>query len=288
MSFFQNVFASDFEGNWVLGDRQHSPKFVCPHNFGRGDEIVAAWQVGPYDLSGNDGDGNAKSTLNIVYALREPKNWATLSINIAGSTPAATTAEEIVATLNNNASFVERFSANYEPYQNSSVRRVVIRQKRPITEFRFYIRNGQAETDLMFNLKAGVAELPSYFDRHTMANRFAYSDSQNHLILLNASGSVVDQYLIDHAIDVFGVSKGFSHSTVHADWELLAGRSGIFQFQKGPGTSVTSTTTTILYSAGSKAGDLAKKIITKKDSSNNIVEQAEIPYTLTVSDLITP
>lgn len=288
MSFFQNVFASDFEGNWVLGDRQHIPKFVCPHNAGRGDEIVAAWEVGPYNLAGNDASGNSKANLVIVYALREFKNWASLSVAIAGSTPATTTAAEIVTLLNADATFAERFEASYTSYQDSSVRRVVIRQRRPVTEFRFYIQNGTAEEALRFNMKAGVAELPTYFARHTMDNRFTYEDSQNHLVLLDAAGNAVDQAVINNAVDAYGRSKGFVHTTVQADWQLLEGRSGIFQFQKGPGTAVNSTKTTIQYSTGAKVGDLAKKIITKLDASSVIVEQYELPYTLTLSDLITP
>lgn len=287
MSFFQNVFASDFEGNWVLGDRQHVPKFVCPRNAGRGDEVVAAWNAGPYNLAGNDGDGNAKANLVIMYALREPKNWAALTVNIAGATPAATTAVEIVTALNADATFAERFEASYAPYQDSSVRRVIIRQLRPITEFRFYVANGRAESVMGFNARAGVAELPTYFARHTIDNRFVYDDSQNHLIALD-TGVVTQQDIINNAVDAYGRSKGFVHTTVLADWQLLAGRSGIFQFQKGPGTVVSTTQTVIQYPAGAQVGDLAKKIVTKYDAQSLIVEQYELPYTLVLADLITP
>lgn len=288
MSFFQNVFTSDFEGNWVLGDRQHSPKYVCPRNAGRGDEVVAAWNTGPYNLAGNDASGNTRANLVIVYALREFKNWASLSVAIAGATPAATTAAEIVTLLNADATFAERFEAGFEPYQDSTARRVIIRQRRPVTEFRFYIQNGNAEQEMRFNMKAGVAELPTYFARHTMANRFTYGDAQNHLIALDATGNAVDQAVINNAVDAYGRSKGFVHTTVLADWQLLEGKSGIFQFQKGPGTVVASTTTTIQYSTGAQVGDLAKKIVTQWDASSKIVAQFELPYTLTGSDLVTP
>lgn len=289
MSFFQNVFSSDFEGNWVLGDRQHSPKFVCPRNAGRGDEIVAAWNTGPYNLAGNDADGIPKSNLVIVYALREPRNWATLTVAVAGVTPAATTAQEVVALLNADISFADRFVASYDNYQDVLGQRVIIRQKKPITEFRFYIQNGQAEEDMQFNLKSGVAELPTYFTRHTMTNRFNFADSQNHLILLNDSGSNVDAAIIDNAVDAYGRSKGFDHTVVQDDWELLAGKSGLFQFQKGPSTNAVDTTeVVIIYPAGAHAGDLAKKISTDKDAAGAIIQITEIPYTLGVSDLVTP
>lgn len=290
MSFFQNVFLSDFEGNWILGDRQHGPKFVCPRNIGRGDELVVSWADGPYDLSGNDAAGNSKASLYIQYALRDPKNWATLTINIAAGAAdaSAVTTAEVITNLNANTIFAERFVATLGSYDTNGYKRILIRQKKPITEFRFYIVNGYAEEALKFNARAGVAELPTYFSRHTMANRFSYEDSQNHLILLDV-GNAVDAAVINNAVDVHGRSKSFSSATVQTDWQLLEGRAGIFQFQKGPsGNAVSSTETVIYYSAGSKVGDLAKKVITQKDASSAIVAQYEIPYTLTSGDLVTP
>jgi hypothetical protein len=290
MTFFQNVFTSDFEGNWVLGDRQHTPKFVVRRNFGRGDEVVSAWTEGPYNFSGNDADGNSCDTLEIVYALMNPRNWATLAITTTtgAANTAAVTPEELVASLNANTTFAERFVAFLGIFPSGS-RRVEIRQKKPITEFRFYINNGRAEEKVRFNARAGVAELPTYFDRHTIANRFTHEDNQNHLIALDPAGNTVDANLIDAAVDSKGMSLGYDSSTVQEDWALLEGRSGLFQFQNGPSTNaVDSTETVIIYPAGAIAGDLAKKIVTKKDAAGAIIQIAEMPYTLTGSDLITP
>jgi hypothetical protein len=76
---------------------------------------------------------------------------------------------------------------------------------------------------------------------------------------------------------------------VQEDWELLQGKSGLFQFTSGPGAGpVTSTTTQIIYPAGAKEGDLAKKIVTQKNGSAVVVAEYEMPYTLQASDLITP
>jgi hypothetical protein len=50
--------------------------------------------------------------------------------------------------------------------------RVVIKSRKPKHAFKFYVANTGAETKLKFNKYAGVADLPTYMDRHTIANRF--------------------------------------------------------------------------------------------------------------------
>lgn len=285
MSFFQNVFPSDFEGNWVLGDRQHIPKFVVPQNTGRGNEFIVAWTQGPYDLSGNDSEGTDTSdTLEIMYALREPKNWAEISVDIMSGADdtSAVTASEVVIALNDDTLFSERFAASLGVFDGvTGLTRISIRQKKPITEMRFYIKNGRAEESIRFNGRAGVQELPTYFARHSIDNRFAYTDSQNHVIELDM-GNSVDLNVVLNAVNVKGVAIefGWDGTTEQADWELLRGRSGMFDFTNDD--SSTDPNTKIIYSAGAIAGDLAKKVITSGDDT------FVIPYTLLVTDLITP
>lgn len=292
MSFFQNVFAEDFEGIWVLGDRQHSPTFVCKANAGRDKEIVIAWNKGPYDLSGNDADGNSKALLKLAFRLFDTKNWATISVDITtgAASSSAVTPEEIVAALNSDTTFSERFVASISSYNliNNADRKIMIRQRKPVTELKFYIINGFAEGVLRFNARAGVYELPTYFAKHTIANRFTYTDGQGYLIQLTP-GTNIDAAIINNAVDARGVSLGYSHSTVQSDWQLLKGRCGLFQFTKGPSANAVSTTeTTIVYPAGAIAGDLATKIVVQKDASTVVVARYEMPYTLTSGDLITP
>lgn len=185
MAFFQNVFPREFIGNWVLGDRQASLSFSCPANIGRGDEIVQTYGTsigGTFNLAGNDVEGNALSRLWIHYSLSfndDFKNWQQLTISIAGVVLAATTLDEIVALLSANATFAQLFTASVA---NNGI---VIRQTLPVSGFRFYIDNRAAETVMRFNARAGVAELPFYFDRHTIEKRFAFADSANHLIALS-------------------------------------------------------------------------------------------------------
>jgi hypothetical protein len=287
MSYFQNVFTSSFEGNWLLGDRHHIPKFVCPSNAGRGDEHVVAWVEPPYNLSGTDSDStNSTDTLNIVYAINDNprtgmtfKNWSVMSIDItvAMGGKVGVTSESIMADLNNDAIFSERFEASLQSTKSpNGPKHVMIKQKKDSTQFRFYIQNGQAEDVLQFNQRAGVGQLPTFFDRHTRANRFIFSDSQNHLIALDPSNGV-DARIIDDAVNAFGISLNLDSSSVKPDWELLAGRSGLFEF-----TNVVDGSTTIVYPAGAVVGDLAK--LTISDSSHTFV----MPYTLESGDLITP
>lgn len=292
MPFFQNPFANDFEGNWLLSDRQYTVKFVAKSNAGRGKEMVYAWTAGPYNLSGNDPDGNPRKYLSIIYRLHNTKNWATLKIDLTGyaSSASAVTIEEVVTALQSNTVFSERFIAQLGSFDNKgSARTVVIRQKKPCTELEFYIKNGQAEVYLGFNARAGVAELPTYFAMHTIENRFNFVAGEGRIIMLNPVSSTVDSNLIDNAKDALGNSMGYDHNLVQEDWQLLRGRSGIFNFTKGPSTSaVTSTETVITYPAGAKTGDLALKTITRKDTNSIVVESFQMPYTLTASDLIVP
>jgi hypothetical protein len=291
MPFFQNPFHEDFEGNWVISDRRYVPKFVVGRNNGRGAEIVNSWNDGPYDLSGNDVDGNERKYLSICFSLHGNKNWATINLDITTTASSITsvTSLEIANALNANNYFSERFTAKISSLNTLLYPRVVVQQRKPVTEFKFYIINGKAEEALGFNARAGVFEIPTYFDRHTIENRFNFEDSVGMLIKLDPELNDVDANIIDNAVDYKGMSLGYSSLSLKEDWELLEGRSGIFQFTKGPSEgAVVSTNTTIIFSAGAKKGDLAKKIVVQKDVDGIVVAEFETPYTLTNSDLITP
>jgi len=284
MSYIQNPFAQDFIAPWLLGDRKYSPDFKCPRNAGRGDEMVIAFGAAPFALNGNDGDGNSKAVLTISFALNDTKNWADLAVTITGTSLAAITAAEVVSSLTANATFTSFFTSRVR-----TDGKVEIAQKKPITSMKFFIKNGRAETVLLFNKLAGVSEMPTFFEKHSIANRFAYPESQNALIVLNPGGSVVDTAVINNAVDEKGVSRGFSAGTVQADWQLLNGRSGIFNFKKITVDGSDRITQIIEYAAGSVAGDLSMKTAYAYTGVNKNPDKiTEIPYTLTAGDLVTP
>lgn len=298
MPFFQNPFTSDFDGNWVLTDRQYSPCFPVPHNAGRGDEIVTVWTEPPYNLSGNDADGNSKAVLTLRFALNDFRNWADLALTITATSLANALPYEIVNSFNANTDFFDRFVASLEQFQptaNANVQppignfvapRIVIKQRQPATNLRFYILNTGAETVLKFNARAGVAEIPSYFSRHTVDNRFNFADSQNCLVELDPTNYDVDANLIDAAVDKFGKPLNLDHTTIRADYLLLAGRSGGYIFAKNNYNS-GNLSSKIEYHAGAAIGDLAR-LTTYSYSGSTLLSSATIPYVLTSGDIITP
>lgn len=311
MSYFQNPFANDFQGSFVLGDRHHQPTFRCPRNAGRGDDLVISWADGPFDLSGNDGDGNTSDTLEIFYSIHPPfDRWALLSVDVtvSAASTAAVNHLEIVSSLSSNNSFTAWFEAsNQLPIlvSNSDEARTHIRARRSIEFFRFYVVNGRAEAALQFNARAGVAELPTYYDRHKVTHLFtslaaleSFPDRMNQLITLfpedsgDFSGGVesnVDDDIITNAVDAFGKSLGLDSSTIQEDWELLKGQSGLFEFTSGPSEgAIASTETEIVYPAGAKVGDLATRTVTELDSGSAIVNKFVLPHILIAADIILP
>jgi hypothetical protein len=354
MAFFQNVFPWEFIGNWVLGDRQASLSFRCPANTGRGDEIVRSYGAAPYNLAGNDADGSSTARLIIWWArdFEMFKNWTQLVITISGLVPAATTVAEVVALLNADTTFATMFVATVGN-DNASV---VIRQILPVTKFRFYIDNRMAETVLQFNARAGVSELPFYFDRHTIAKRWSFADSNNHLIALShdiagntiAAASVVTSLahglangttitidnsnsnavidgnqvvtvltadtfsvpvnvgatagtyatwatpvsvnVIANATDKSGNPLGYTLAAVQRDYQLLAGRCGLFKFTNVLTNDGTRPLRVVEYPAGATAGYLAKLITYTWIAVAPGVWTAtttEQPYVLTAADMYT-
>lgn len=280
MSFFQNPFNFDFRGNWILGDRQQALVFECPRNSGRSEDMVMAWNEGPYDLSGNDADGNDSSILSIKFTIdMEYKKWATSSFNLGNG--AATTVDTVVSTLNGDANFSNFFVATKEN------NKLFVRQKLGTHRFRFFVVNGGAEEKIKFNARAGVAELPTYFSRHTVGND-SFTDCNQCLVFLDV-GDDVPADIVDNAVDAKGVSLGLNSGTVREDWQMLAGRSGIFHFQKIIVDGSDRITQIIEYPAGAGVGSLARKIKYTYTSSNTKPTNIfEIPYTLESGDLITP
>lgn len=278
MPFYQNVFENDFLGHLLLDDRQYVLDFKVPANVNK-SLYQFAWAEPPYNTVGN-------TSLTINYSIDSGKTFSPLVISLTSG--ASRTADNIATELNANSNFASLFTAKVI-VTNTGVRRLLIQSILQREYFKVYISNTGAETILRFNSKAGVAELPSYFDRHTIANfqnfgpggSNAYPDSQGCLVKLTIP---TDNFYITNA--------GFT-ATAQKDWQLLRGRAiGSFKFQNivtdsGNGNRITSI---IEYPAGAKAGDLARKIEYQYTGSNSTSQPNfvfECPYVLASGDLST-
>jgi len=271
MAFFQNLFNQEFMGNWVIGDRQYSLTFSCPANRNTSDYQVA-YNDGPWDLS-------TDNILTLNYSIDNNfENYTSLSMNIAGGDPSSTNSYEVVEKLNSNVIFASLFTAEVDKKLSS----VSIKSKKTKKQIKLWISNTGAEKKLRFNKNAGVAELPIYFERHTIENRSIFSDSAGQLILLDETDAGVDIPIIEEA--------GFTPANMKKDWELLEGRaSGLFTFQKMTVDSNDRITQIIEYPAGAKVGDFARKIkYTYSVTNSNSSQVTEEPYVLTTGDLINP
>lgn len=273
MPFFQNVLDQEFQGYIVLADRKLVPTFkVGPNRNTQSNQV--AWNPGPYDFSSG-------GVLEFNFSWDpEFRNWSALNVDVTGSDPAATLPREVVDILNSDPVFHSMYVASVVKVEGSDTVGIAKNPQRK-QGFKAYFGNGGAERSLGFNRKAGVAELPEYFGRHTIANRNDYPDSMAHLVRLDEANPV-DQAIIEAA--------GFAPADMKADWELLRGRaSGIFTFKKITVDGSDRITEVVEYPAGALPGDFAKKTNYVYTSSNkNPSSVTEIPYTLTESDLVEP
>jgi hypothetical protein len=220
--------------------------------------------------------------LTFNYSFDSGSTWTALAVNVASgaASTSAVTCQEIATALSANTTWAELYEASVisDPKAGNWLK---VRAKRARGLWKTYISNTSAESKLRFNKKAGVAELPSYFSRHTIANIGEYDGSAGMLIELSNPVSGVDVAIVDDA--------GLDSSTVQSDYELLAGRSGLFNFQKITVDGSDRITQIIEYPAGSVAGDFARKIQYSYTGANKNPDKiTEIPYTLTNSDLVTP
>jgi hypothetical protein len=206
-------------------------------------------------------------------------------VNVAGAVPAVTRAEEVVNALNANALFANSFTAYFQNATQGSSGNggpftVLIRAKLPRVAMRCYIDNAAAETKLQFNRRAPVRQLPTYFSRYTIANRFNYPESNAQLIKLDPLDPIDAQIIIN---------AGQNPLVVLEDWQLLKGRSNNEMFQKITLDGSLRITEIIEYFSGSVAGDMAIKIQYVYTGANLTPDQiTEVPYTLLTGDLVIP
>lgn len=276
--FFQNVFNVDFIGVLLLADRQLSLDFKVTGNKNSSVEMIN-WVAGPHNLTGN-------TTLTVNYSPDGGYSWFSFAVNVASGAVSvgAVTANEIVGNLNADSNFSSWFSAEVRAVATSNMtvsEYVVIKATTLHPErWKAYLSNSGAEKILKFNKNAGVAEIPSFFEKHTIANRLTYLDSVGSLIKLDTSDAT-DQAIITAA--------GLDYTSPKADYQMLKGFSGMFTFTKNTVDGSNRITTSISYGAGAIVGDFAKKTTYTYTSANTTPDKVmEQPYTLTTGDLITP
>jgi len=273
MSFFMNVYDFEFRGSLLSADRQYQQTFKIKANTNRPDYILSG-NAEPYDFS-----TNPNLTISFCYDVQQV-NYANVTVNIAGATAASTKASEVVSALNANTLFSSFFTASVFKTNNIGVteNKVLIKSKNPKPNFKAYVLNTSAEGVIQFNKFAPIQELPSYFERYDIAQRFNYTDlGTERLLLLNASNSIEAAY-IDAA--------GFNHSSPSADWQLLKGCNDQYMFTKRVYTS-GQISTEIKYPAGASIGDAAFKT-TYQYSGSNLIGICQIPYVIASGDLISP
>jgi hypothetical protein len=183
--------------------------------------------------------------------------------------------------LNAKSVFSALFVASLYPSSKSpnSPNKVLIKTKRDKGSWRAYISNGSAESIMKFNKNAVVAELPSYFEKYGLSNRFTYPDLGPDRLLILDPANPVDAAVITDA--------GLNPLTPKADWQLLAGSSDAYWFYKK--TYVAGKVTEeIKYPAGAGVGFAAKKTFFGYDGGGNLIKVCETPYVLQSGDLVTP
>jgi hypothetical protein len=267
-----NVFDFEFRGSLLTADRQYTPTFKAPANVNRSDYILSG-NAEPYDLS-------LESNLTLSFCFDSQfLNYSNVTVNVVGVSPSATTAAEIVTALNSSNAFSSFFVAQTftTNMYNVTGKKILIKSVKPKSNFKAYVVNSSAEGVIGFNKNAPIAELPSYFKRYSIANRFNYPDLVERLLLLDTSNSIEADY-IDAA--------GFDSTSPKADWQLLKGCNDQYMFTKKVYTSGLISAE-IKYPAGASEGDAAFKT-TYQYTGSSLIGICEIPHIIASGDLITP
>ena len=273
MPFFMNVFDFEFRGSLLSGDRQYQQTFKVKANTNRSDYILSG-NAEPYDFS-----SETDLTISFCYDANQV-NYANVTVDVSGSSASVTTALEVVTKLNADNMFSTFFTASVFKTNIVGVteNKVLIKSKKPKSNFKAYVVNSGAEGFIQFNKYAPIVEFPTYFTRYDISQRFNFPDlGSERVVLLDTSNTIEADY-IDAA--------GFDHSSPSEDWQLLKGCNDQYMFTKRTYTS-GQVSVEIKYPAGASEGDAALKTTYEYDGSD-LIGICQIPYVISSGDLITP
>lgn len=247
MSFYQNPIGEEFRGTWPI-DQQAN--FIIPANLNNIGELVSG-NAEPYNFgfSGN-------LVINIAY---DPNRigYTSIVVNVTGAIPGATTASEVVTKLNADPLFADNFEATLVnatkgPITYGGPYRVLIRCKKARQSARVYVTNCSAESQLKFNYRAPVRQMPTYFDRFTIDNRFNYPLGPSLLVPLDPNVGCEAQIIVESGNSyTVGLTNGSGVVTIGNTDPFTIGDS-IVLFQGfglfagtitaiNPGVSITSS-----------------------------------------------
>lgn len=282
MPFFMNPFNQEYKGMFPQVDHHAFSKplitYTVPNNKNTNTAMIA-WNTEPYDFS-------SLTDLTINFATNPDHGFSALTIDVAGSTPGATTALEVATALNANATFADRFNAvaqNVTQNNGSApTQSVLIKSTEEQTQIRTYMDNTGAEQLLGFNKNAGIAELPTYFSKDTIEN-YHLPNSAGQLIELDGTDTAIDRVIIRNFLD----DQTWTNADLLEDWQMLEGRGGRFVFQIATNNGDGQATDIITWSAGAVAGDMAVRTIQVWGAAADTVpdEKYEVPHVLTTSDV---
>ena len=209
------------------------------------------------------GNGVSYSGSNYVCTTaNRPGAWNAANWTLSSPTNARTLSD-IIFTLRQNATFNTWFKADLEVWSKGDTfgrTKLIIKQKHPTTRLKFFVVNTGAATVFNFNAKAGVAEMPSYFQRHTVGNfnpsgdgvttvpyRFYYPDAQNELVLLNAGQTQITSCSASGTTDTVTTTTPHNlvvGTTIQISGSSVAGYNGNWTVATVPSTTTFTYTNT--------------------------------------------
>jgi len=284
MPFYMNPFNQEYKAVLPGSDHHAFTKslinYTVPNNKNTSTAMIA-WNVGPYDFS-------SLTDLTINYRKNPDHAFSALVIDVSGSTPGATTAQEIVTILNANATFNSYFIAKaqnvqeFSEMQSSQSVLITSNSSSPNTSIKTFISNSGAESLMQFNQNAGIAEIPAYFSKDNIVN-FQNENSAGLLIELDGTDTAIDRPIIRNFLN----NQIWTNSDLLEDWELLKGRGGRYKFTINTINGDNQPTNTIEWSAGAVAGDMGVQIIRVWGGAADTEPDEEyfIPHVLTTSDV---